>query len=67
MSEKKNELEVLTFQKGFRYATVVTDGTRTKSFEYDRANDHASVKKAIAFLEARGYQIKTELSKGYGV
>lgn len=61
--EKRQEahpVEVLTFRKGIRAATVVTDGIRTKSFEWEHSRDHDNLKQAIAYLEAQGYSIDTE-------
>lgn len=61
--EKRQEahlVEVLTFRKGIRAATVVTDGIRTKSFEWEHSQDHENLKQAIAYLEAQGYSIDTE-------
>lgn len=58
--EKRQEahpVEVLTFRKGIMAATVVTDGVRTKSFEYENSKDHENLKQAIAYLEAQGYTI----------
>lgn len=57
----KNEVEVLVFAlDSQQVATVVTDGQRTKSFEYGGAREHRSLTSAIAYLESRGYHIMTE-------
>lgn len=57
MSNSQREVQVLSFMNGNRPATIVTDGERTKSFEYEVAMDHPSLHRAIAYLEARGYSI----------
>lgn len=58
---KNNEVQVLVFATdACQQATVVTDGERTKSFEFGGARDHRSLKSAIAYLECRGYHILTE-------
>lgn len=60
MSRDQHPVEVLSFQDGIRQATIVTDGVRHKSFEFDHSQDHPTLAKAIAFLEARGYRIVTD-------
>lgn len=66
MSVKEKEglqhrpVEVLTFRKGIRCATIVTDGERTKSFEWEHSQDHSSLHQAIAYLESQGYEIDME-------
>lgn len=57
MSEAKKQVEVLTFKKDDHFATVVTDGARTKSFEMIDSHDHLSLQSAISYLEAKGYSI----------
>lgn len=57
METKKNDVEVLTFQKGTQYAMVVTDGQQTRSFTLQECTVHSSTFRAISFLEARGYEI----------
>lgn len=53
-------VEVLTFRRGVRCATIVTDGERTKSFEWEHSQDHSSLHQAIAYLESQGYEIDNE-------
>lgn len=65
MNKQENRVEILEFQNGIRRATVVTDGTRTKSFENEGSKDHATLNRAIAYLESRGYRIRTEGSEGF--
>lgn len=50
-------VEVLSFMKGSTPATIVTDGVRHKSFEFEASMDHATLTRAIAYLEAKGYCI----------
>lgn len=57
MSKDLHPVEVLSFQDGIRQATIVTDGVRHKSFEFEQSQDHPTLAKAIAFLETRGYRI----------
>lgn len=57
MSREQHPVEVLTFQDGIRQATIVTDGARHKSFEFEHAQDHPTLSKAIAYLETKGYKI----------
>lgn len=54
---QSHPVEVLTFYNGTKYATVVTDGNHTRSFEYECQKDHVSLKKGIAYLESNGYEI----------
>ena len=58
--QEAHPVEVLTFRKGIRSATVVTDGIKTKSFEWEHSQDHDTLNQAIAYLEAQGYSIDTE-------
>lgn len=57
MSKDLHPVEVLSFQDGTRQATIVTDGVRHKSFEFEHSQDHPTLAKAIAYLETRGYRI----------
>jgi hypothetical protein len=57
MSDCQHEVQVLSFVNGDRSANIVTDGERTKSFEWECSRDHATLNKAIAYLESRGYRI----------
>lgn len=57
MSRIQNEVQVLSFVRGENQATVVTDGERHKSFEFECCQDHPSLNRAIAYLESKGYSI----------
>lgn len=57
MSRIQNEVQVLSFVRGENQATVVTDGERHKSFEFECNLDHPSLHRAIAYLECKGYSI----------
>lgn len=57
---QSHPVEVLTFRRGVRCATIVTDGERTKSFEWEHSQDHSSLHQAIAYLESQGYEIDNE-------
>ena len=62
-NNKNPDVEVLTFVNGDEFATVVTDGSRHRSFEWEDSREHDSLKSAIAFLESRGYHIVTDKFK----
>lgn len=55
--QANHQVEVVTFCRGDEFATVVTDGVMTRSFRREDTQQHESLKRAIAYLEARGYQI----------
>ena len=57
MSNSQHEVQVLSFVRGENQATVVTDGERHKSFEFECSQDHPSLHRAIAYLESKGYSI----------
>lgn len=59
-----NMTEVLTFRNGDNTATVVTDGSRHKTYEWELSREHASLTRAIAYLEAKGYSIETGTFNG---
>lgn len=50
-------VEVLSFVKGDNLATIATDGCRHVSQEFELVREHATLSKAIAYLEAKGYAI----------
>lgn len=52
--------EVLVFMKEDRIAAIVTDGSKHKSYEFDRCQDHGSLNMAISYLEAKGYSIRID-------
>ena len=60
MSNYQNQVEVISFVRGGQSANIVTDGERTKSFEWQHVQDHSSLKQAISYLEAKGYKILTD-------
>lgn len=55
-----NETEVLVFSKGDQIATIVTDGTTHKTYEFEHSKSHGSLNMAISYLEAMGYSIEVE-------
>lgn len=57
MSRQVTNPEVLSFVNRSTAAYIVTDGERHKTFETNETRDHASLQKAIAYLEAKGYSI----------
>lgn len=64
MSRRKSNTEVLSFMKGDHLATVVTDGTTHKTYEFDKCKSHGSLNMAISYLEAMGYEIDMENFNG---
>lgn len=54
-------IETLTFRKGIKQATVVTDGLHYATYEAGERKWHSKLSKAIAYLEARGYKIIVDL------
>lgn len=50
-------VEVLSFTHGDNLATIATDGCRHVSQEIELVREHATLSKAIAYLEAKGYKI----------
>lgn len=54
------ELAILSFQKGDKYATIVTDDVVTRSYEPEGCRSHDSLKQAIAYLESKEYSIITD-------
>ena len=54
------ELAVLGFIRRDVQATVVTDGQIVRSYETSGCKSHRTLSRAIAYLEARGYNIMME-------
>lgn len=50
-------VEVLSFRMGDNLATIATDGKRHVSQELELSKEHATLSKAISYLEAKGYGI----------
>lgn len=59
MKPNNHPVEVLTFRNGDNLATIATDGTRHISQEIELVKEHCTLKRAIAYLEAKGYTIDT--------
>ncbi len=57
MITDEHPVEVLTFRNGDNLATIATDGTRHVSQEFEFCKEHATLSKAIIYLEAKGYGI----------
>lgn len=57
MRTVEHPVEVLSFRHGDNLATIATDGTRHVSQELELSKDHATLAKAISYLEAKGYCI----------
>lgn len=56
-NETTHPVEVLSFRRGDNLATIATDGARHCSMEFETCQEHATLKRAIAYLEAKGYEI----------
>lgn len=56
--------EVITFRRGDRLATVVTDGENHRTYEFESCRSHGSLRTAIAYLETIGYQIDIDNFNG---
>lgn len=67
MKQYSNQTEVLSFVNGGNQANVVTDGERHKSYEWECVRDHATLKKAIAYLESKGYRLVPDVWEGVAV
>ena len=57
MKNETHPIEVLSFRTGDNLATITTDGTRNVSQEFELCKEHATLPKAISYLEAKGYGI----------
>ena len=64
MSKNERSIEVLSFRNGDKLATIVTDGEMHRSFEWEHSQGHPTLKKAISYLESRGYQIMIDAFNG---
>lgn len=60
VSRPEHEVAVLTFRKGDKCATIVTDDVLTRSYEPEGCRSHDSLKQAIAYLESKQYTIITD-------
>ena len=52
--------EVISFQRGDNLATIATNGSMHVSQEFELLKEHATLKSAISYLEAKGYAIRTD-------
>lgn len=57
MYKEPHPVEVLSFRRGLRTATIATDGRMHVSQEAEKCVEHKTLMKAIAYLCARGYAI----------
>lgn len=60
MTKENHATVVLSFTHGDNTATIATDGNRHVAQEFELITEHATLSKAIAYLEAKGYDIDTE-------
>ena len=56
---KTYPVEVLSFVRGDNLATIATNGMRHVSQEFEVVKEHTTLKRAIAYLEGKGYVIDT--------
>lgn len=59
--ETNIECQALTFERGGKVATVVTDGIRTAVYQERGRSVHPTLGRAIASLEAAGWRIITDI------
>lgn len=59
-ARQSHPVAVLAFRKGTEIATVVTDGSVTKTFRNVENKSHQSLTNAIGYLESRGYTLDME-------
>lgn len=57
MKNETHPIEILSFRNRDNLATIITDGTRNVSQEFELCKEHATLSKAISYLEAKGYGI----------
>lgn len=57
MKNETHPTEVLAFRRGDNLATIATDGKRNVTQEIELLKEHDTLSKAIAYLEAKGYEI----------
>lgn len=57
MGKNQHLVEVLSFQRGDNLATIATDGVRHVTQEFELCKEHGRLATAIAYLEAKGYQL----------
>lgn len=57
MEKNHHLVEVLSFRRGDNLATIATDGVRHVTQEFELCKEHGRLASAIAYLEAKGYQI----------
>lgn len=57
MTNDPHQVEVLSFCRNENLATIVTDGVRHVSYEFELCKEHATLLKAISYLETKGYGI----------
>lgn len=56
--ESEKLIEVITYSDGDKVATLLTDGTSTKTIEPEYCKEHSSIVQAKRYLEALGYNIE---------
>ncbi len=64
MTNENRLTEVISFRRGDRLATVVSDGNNHTSYEPEQCKSHRSMLKAISYLEAMGYVIDIDTFNG---
>lgn len=65
MTRRRTEIElhpveVISFVRGDNLATIASDGARHVTQEFSLCKEFSTLKKAIAYLEAKGFQIVTD-------
>lgn len=49
--------EVITFRKDDQVAFICTDGVNNRTYEPEYGRSHDTLRKAMAYLESRGWSI----------
>lgn len=57
MRTVEHPVEVMSFRRGDNLATIATDGVKHVSQELELCKEHATLSKAISYLESKGYGI----------
>lgn len=56
---ENHPVEIISFTRGDNLATIATDGRRHVSQEFQNVKEHSSLRAAISYLCAKGYEIDT--------
>lgn len=57
MKTSEHLVEVLSFRRGDNLAGIATNGVQHVTQEFELLMEHATLSKAISYLEAKGYSV----------